>query len=107
MVMLHSYTGRELEGFIFMNNSPPSTNICVDDVISTGRRMLKLSLKFEYLFTFLFLQCQKSLCKYCNEISQPFPNFEGASKLILQEQLKQQEPFDVSTPISTFNNLSK
>ena len=45
MVMLHSYTGRELEGFIFMNNSPPSTNICMHNVISTGRRMLKLSLK--------------------------------------------------------------
>ena len=27
MVILHSYTGRELEGFIFMNKSPPSLNL--------------------------------------------------------------------------------
>ena len=27
MVTLHSYTGRELEGFIFMNKSPPVLNL--------------------------------------------------------------------------------
>merc|ERR1719362_751632 len=27
MVTLHSYNGRELEGFIFLNNSPPSLNL--------------------------------------------------------------------------------
>ena len=27
MVTFHSYTGRELEGFIFLNNSPPSLNL--------------------------------------------------------------------------------
>ena len=41
MVILHSYTGRELEGFIFMNKSPPSLNLCEHHVISTGRQMLK------------------------------------------------------------------
>ena len=47
-----------------------------DHNISTGRQMLKLVSNFEYLFTFLHSaeskKKNKSLCKFCIEITQPF-----------------------------------
>ena len=48
-------------------------DLCVNHVTSTGHQMLNLEL-------FLCQKKNEMLCKFCNEIKQPFLNLEGAPK---------------------------
>ena len=56
--------------------------LCVDHVIWTGRRILKLGSNVEMFFVFLFTPWLKKkyklLWNFQNEITQPFFNLEGA-----------------------------
>ena len=85
-------------------------HFCVDHVISTGRRILKFAIEiFEYHIVFCWIEKKgKSLCKFCNEITQPFLNFECASECISQYRQFQHSTTCPIDMIHTFvSNLLK
>ena len=61
----------------------------MDHVIWIGRQMLKLVSNFE-TFIYFFVLCliekkAELLCNFCNEITKPFLDLEGAQKYISQQ----------------------
>ena len=63
--------------------------LCVDHVVWTGLHMLKLASNFE-IFNYFFVFCwiekkDELLCNFCNDITQPFLDLEGAPKCISQQ----------------------
>ena len=79
-------------------------HFCVDHVISTGRRILKFVVEiFKYHIVFCWIEKKgKSLCKFCNEITKPFLNFECTSECISQHRQFQHSTPCLNDVIHTF-----
>ena len=78
------------------------TILCVDHVIWTGCRILKLASNFEmFVYFFVFCLIEKKnelLCNIFIEIPQPFLYFEGALKYIslqIKKKTQQQKSFHI------------
>ena len=73
-----SFTNNQLCNCYCLNNF----DLCVNHVIWTGRRILKLASNVEmFIYYFVYSLIKKkdeSLCNFHNEITQPFLNLEGA-----------------------------
>ena len=87
--------------------------LCVNHVIWTGRRILKLASNVEmFIYYFVYSLIKKkdeSLCNFHNEITQPFLNLEGAPNVFHCNIKKPQQKkiIQYSTLISTFDAMSK
>ena len=90
----------------------PIYYLCVHHVILANCWILKLASNVEIfiLFSAALKKNNELLGKFCFEITQPFLNLEGVPKCISQHSFWKDTATKIiwySTPISTFNALSK